>query len=109
MDVVWQLPGGPGRHRVSEGSQIDAVALSPDAKLIAVAVNGDYGGGSREAAVYVFGVADGRELLRKYFPRRAWTAVAFVGDQWFAYSSSEYHWGMGRPDCRVMRIRSTDR
>jgi type II secretory pathway component PulL len=62
--------------------------LSPDGALIAVGTDGDFIGSSIESAAYVMGSATAEELFRKYFPRRSWIKVAFLGNDRLAYSAS---------------------
>lgn len=84
--VKWSLPLGGGLHRVPKGRRILSVAVDPGGRYIAVSVGGQYSIGSVRDAVYVFRVEDGEEIFRHYMPKYTRSQVAFLGDQYFAYS-----------------------
>jgi hypothetical protein len=84
--VEWSLPRGSGLHRVPKGRRILSVAVGPGGRYIAVSVGGQYSIGSVRDAVYVFRAKDGEEIFRRYLPAYTRSRVAFLGDQFFAYS-----------------------
>lgn len=94
--VSWALSHGTGIHRIPKGRSINAVALDPEGKFIAVSVSGAYSVGNARDAVSVLRVADGSEVFRRYLPKHTRSQVAFLGPRSFAYST--------RAEVRVMHI-----
>jgi hypothetical protein len=87
--VAWSLPSGKGNLRVPKGRSITALAVSPDARWIAVSVTSGISIGSTLDAVFVIRAADGAEVFRKYFPKYTRSSVAFPDSGRFVYSNLE--------------------
>jgi hypothetical protein len=86
--VHWSLLDAERTHHVASGTRINSVDMSPDGAIIALGTDGDFIGSSIESAVYVLDSKTGEEIFRKYFPRRCWIKVAFLGNDRLAYSVS---------------------
>jgi hypothetical protein len=85
--VQWSLSGVDKTIKSAAGTEIHSVDVSADGRWIAIGTWGDYEGSFIESAVYVLDSATGKEVFRKYFPRRAWASVAFLGNDRLAYSA----------------------
>lgn len=100
--IEWSLPGGDGLYRIPLGRRVSALAVSPDGRYIAVSVNTTLSIGNIDDAVFVIRASDGAEVFRRYLKVYTRSAVAFLGDGFFAYTES-----YDRPDrLRVLKIPS---
>ncbi len=98
--VVWTTAQGRGRYGVLKGRTVAGVAVDPTGATIAISVTASVSVGDVRDAVSVLRAADGAELFRRYLPRRARSAVAFLGPEFFAYSEHEGTWSR----VRVLRM-----
>ena len=100
--IEWSLAGDSGLYRIPLGRGIRSLAVSPDGRYIAVSVNTNLNIGDIDDSVFVIRAADGREVFRRYLKVYTHSAVAFLGDGFFAYTESR-----DRPDgLRVLKIPS---
>lgn len=98
--IEWSLPGGSGLYRIPLGRGIRSLAVSPDGRYIAVSVNTNLNIGDIDDSVFVIRASDGAEVFRRYLTVYTRSAVAFLGDGFFAYTESR-----DRPDgLRVLKI-----
>ena len=101
--IEWSLPAGKGLYRIPLGRGIASLAVSPDGRYIAVSVNTRLSIGDIDDAVFVIRASDGAEVFRRYLKVYTRSAVAFLGDEFFAYTESR-----DRPDgLRVLKIPSS--
>jgi hypothetical protein len=87
--VAWSFPSGKGNLRVPKGRSITSLAVSPDARWIAVSVTSGISIGSTPDAVFVIRAADGAEVFRKYLPKYTRSSVAFPDSGRFVYTNLE--------------------
>ncbi|MFQ5989901.1 MAG: hypothetical protein ACE5K9_08300 [Candidatus Methylomirabilales bacterium] len=85
--ISWSTPHGAGTYRVPKGRRITSVAVDPEGEFIAVSVSGAYSIGNAQDAVSVFRVPNGSEVFRRYLPKHTRSQVAFLGPDFFAYST----------------------
>ena len=98
--IEWSLPGGAGLYRIPLGRGITSLAVSPDGRYIAVSVNTNLSIGDIDDSVFVIRASDGAEVFRRYLKVYTRSAVAFLGDEFFAYTESR-----DSPDgLRVLKI-----
>ena len=86
--IEWSLPGGSGLYRIPLGRGITSLAVSPDGRYIAVSVNTNLNIGDIDDSVFVIRASDGAEVFRRYLKVYTRSAVAFLGDGFFAYMES---------------------
>lgn len=102
--VQWSLRGVERLYRVPSGTQINSVDVSPDGSLIAIGTDGDFAGSSIESAACVLSAGTGEEVFRKYFSRRSWVKVAFLGNDRLEYSARASGFLLSGSALRVVRI-----
>jgi len=102
--VEWSLPSGNRKYAVQSGTQINSVDASPDGRLVAIGTDGDFFGSRIESMALVLDAATGAEIFRKYFPRRCWVKVAFLGNEFLAYSSSPHNFAVGGAEFKILRV-----
>lgn len=98
--VVWSLPNGRGTHQVLKGRGITAVAVNPGGTYVAISVTTALNIGHIKDAVYVLRTSDGQEVWRRYLPTYARSSVAFLGDEFFAYTD----WDGAHATVRVLKV-----
>lgn len=84
--VHWSLPLGEGRHEIPKGRGINAVAVDPWGRYIAVSVTSNLSIGDARDEMYVLRVHDGEEVFRRYLDRYTRTQVAFLGPHYLAFT-----------------------
>lgn len=104
--IQWSLQSVKRTYHLPAGTQINSIDMSPDGSLIAVGTDGDFVGSSIESAVYVLSASTAEELFRKYFPRRSWVKVAFLGTNQLAYSASSQGLLVSGSELRVIHVTS---
>ncbi len=87
--IVWSLPAGNGEVVIPRGRNIESLAVDPDGRHIAVSVATGLSIGSTKSAVFLFRVADGQELFRRYHPTFSRNRLAFLGTNYLAMTRSE--------------------
>jgi hypothetical protein len=102
--VQWSLHGIQNKYEVPQGTEINSVDVSPDGTLIAVGTDGDFAGSLTESTACVLRADTGVEVFRKYFPRRSWVQVAFIGNDRFAYSANTSAFLVPGAELSVLRI-----
>jgi hypothetical protein len=85
--AIWSIEGRTGRYDVDWGKAIVHAAVAPSGAYAALRLE------SRFNRLFATGdtlvlvrLADGREILRRSLPRFTHTPVAFLGDQYLAWS-----------------------
>lgn len=102
--MQWSLRGVERLYRVPSGTQINSVDVSSDGSLIAIGTDGGFAGSSIESAACVLNAGTGEEVFRKYFSRRSWVKVAFLGNDRLAYSARASGFLIPGAGLRVSRI-----
>ena len=83
--LEWALPRGAGAHVLPRGYGIQSAAVDPLGRYIAISIDGQFSF-SMPDAVYVLRTSDGSEVFRKSLPQYNRSQVAFLGEEFFAYS-----------------------
>ena len=84
--IAWSADAGVGSRRIPKGSAITAAALDASGRYVAFSTTTTLNIGSVKDTVVVLQTADGRDVFRRYLPRYSRTNVAFIGQDYFAYS-----------------------
>jgi len=83
--LKWSLPAGAGAHELPRGYGIQSAAVDPLGRYVAISIDGRLSF-SMPDAVYVLKTSDGSEVFRKSLPQYNRSQVAFLGEEFFAYS-----------------------
>ena len=87
--LAWLTPAGAGRREVPRGRSITAAALDPRGRYVAISTTTALNIGAIRDTVLVFRTADGSELFRRSLPTYTRSQVAFLGEEYFAYTEVE--------------------
>src|SRR5262249_51834643 len=84
--IAWATDAGAGLRRIPKGSAITAAAIDASGRYVAFSTTTTLNIGSVRDTVAVLRTSDGRDVFRRFLPRFSRTNVAFVGQDYFAYS-----------------------
>jgi len=79
------LKAWAGTHELPRGYGIQSAAVDPLGRYIAISIDGRLSF-SMPDAVYVLRTSDGSEVFRKSLPQFNRSQVAFLGEEFFAFS-----------------------
>ena len=102
--IVWDIPNGRGEFAIPLGRSIDALTVSENGDLIAVAISSNLRIGGIQSAVFVFHTDTGEEVYRKRHPVHMRPTVAFLEDQYLAVTEMQD----GQTSVVVYRIPNAD-
>jgi hypothetical protein len=86
--VAWSMNSGSGSRRIPRGSSVEAAAVDPSARYVAISTSTSLNIGNVRDSVVVLRTSDGKEVFRRFLPKYSRTNVAFVGRDFFAYSDT---------------------
>jgi hypothetical protein len=98
---AWSTKSGAARRDVPKGRGITAGALEPRGRYVAISTTTALNIGAIADTVLVLRASDGSEVFRRTLPSYARSQVAFLGDDYFAYTEID----SGASRTRVLRIR----
>jgi hypothetical protein len=98
--LAWSTRAGEGRREIPKGRGITAGALDPRGRYLAVSTTTALNIGAIRDTVLVVRATDGSDVFRRSLPPYTRSQVAFLGEDFFAYS--EIVDGRGRT--RLLRI-----
>ena len=84
--IAWSVSGGKGSHSTTPGRSVTAVAVDPAGSYIAVSETDDTRITLYKDTVYVLRARDGKQVWQRTLPAFARSALAFLGDDLFAYT-----------------------
>jgi hypothetical protein len=86
--VAWSMDSGSGSRRIPRGSSVEAAAVDPSARYVAISTTTSLSIGNVRDVVVVLRTSDGNEVFRRFLPKYSRTNVAFIGRDFFAYSDA---------------------
>ncbi len=87
--VAWSLANGRGVHKALWGRSITAVKVDPDGAYVAISETTAMRDYNVQDAVYVLRTSDGKEVWHRNLPTYTRSALAFLGEKFFAYTDSD--------------------
>jgi hypothetical protein len=96
----WSTQGGTGQYESPKGRSITSAAMDARGRYVAASTTTALNIGSIKDTVVALRTVDGGEVFRRTLPAYSRSQVAFLGDEYFAYSDVEGT----RSRTRVLRI-----
>ena len=67
--VAWSMDSGSGSRRIPRGSSVEAAAVDPSARYVAISTTTSLSIGNVRDVVVVLRASDGKEVFRRFLPR----------------------------------------
>lgn len=102
--LAWVTPAGAARREVPRGRAITAGALDPRGRYVAISTTTALNIGQIRDTVLVLRTTDGSEVFRRSLSSYTRSQVAFLGEEYFAYTEV----GNGVSRTRVLTTNTSD-